>query len=293
MVGQAEDGFLRYVDSTGRGLANQGWKDSGDSMRRADGSIAPAPIALLEAQGYAVQAARGAAELLRALGEPEDEGRRWLDWADELSDRVRRRFWVGEGKQAYLAMALDADGQAVDGAGSNMGHVLETGLLTDEEVARVVRRLTAPDMLRHFGIATLSADNPAYNPVGYHTGSVWTHDTAIALRGLIATGHRAEADAVLTALQRLSTTVNHRFPELIAGDPVGERPVPYPASCRPQAWSAATAAVIATALVGLRVGADGTLDVNPSRLLPGGAELHGVRLVGEERVVPLPPQRRA
>lgn len=293
MVDEADDGFLRYVDTTGRGLANQGWKDSGDSMRRADGTVAPAPIALLEAQGYAVQAARGAAELFGVLGEPEDERRRWRDWAASLAERVRQRFWVGEGAGAYLAMALDADGQAVDGVGSNMGHVLDTGLLTDEEVARVVQRLTAPDMLRQFGIATLSADNPAYNPIGYHTGSVWTHDTAITLRGLVATGHREEADAVLTALRRLSTSLHHRFPELTAGDPVGDRPVPYPASCRPQAWSAATAAVMATALAGLRVGTDGTLDVEPSALLPGGGELHGVRFAGEERVVRIPAQRRA
>lgn len=281
MVDEAPDGFLRYVDRTGRGLANQGWKDSGDSMRRSDGSIAPAPIALLEAQGYAVQAARGAAGLLQALGEPHEEAARWTGWADALAARVRERFWMGEGEEAYLAMALDGDGKVVDGVGSNMGHVLETGLLTHDEVRRVARRLTAPDMLRRFGIATLSADNPAYNPIGYHTGSVWTHDTAIALRGLVATGHREEADAVLSALRRLSTAVLHRFPELIAGDAVGERPVPYPASCRPQAWSAATAAVMATALVGVRVGPGRVLEVTASSLLPPEWELHGMRLAGE------------
>src|SRR5690606_25164400 len=146
------------------------------------------------------------------------------------------------GPDRCLAMALDADGRQVDGVGSNMGHVLATGMLTDEECDLVVERLTAPDMLREFGIATLSADNPAYTPTGYHTGSVWTHDTAIALHGLRLRGYRDEADLLLQAMARLSSAVHHRFPELVAGDPVGQRPVPYPASCRPQAWSAASAA---------------------------------------------------
>jgi glycogen debranching enzyme len=125
--------------------------------------------------------------------------------------------------------------------------VLGTGLLTEAETLRVVRRLLKPDMLREFGIATLSADNPAYNPAGYHTGSVWVHDTAIVLHGLVRTGFEREARLVSDALMRLSSAVHHRFPELVAGDAVGSRPVPYPASCRPQAWSAASAAVLAAA----------------------------------------------
>lgn len=284
MCDDADDGFLRYLDAAGTGLSNQGWKDSGDSMRRADGAVAPAPIALLEAQAYAVEAARGAADLLEALGEDEPEV--WRTWAHDLAARVRDRFWVGKGSEAYLAMALDATGRPVDGVGSNMGHVLGTGLLTPEEERHVVDRLMRPDMLREFGIATLSADNPAYNPAGYHSGSVWTHDTAIVLHGLTRTGHREEAGRLVQALLRLSTAVHHRFPELVAGDPVGTRPVPYPASCRPQAWSAASAAVIATALVGLRVDVPGgTWSVDPSPLLPVGWALEGVRVDGEIRTL--------
>jgi len=242
-VQQSPDGLLRYLDADGHGLSNQGWKDSGDSMRHADGSVARAPIALVEAQAYAVQAARGAAELLEALGEtgPVD----WLSWAEALADRVRAHFWVGDDPyDRYLAMALDAHGTPVDGVGSNMGHALATGLLTEQEEALVAERLMRPDMLRLLGIATLSSDNPAYNPTGYHTGSVWTHDSAIILRGLALAGFAKEAERVHEALVRLSTRSGHRFPELIAGEPVGSHPVPYPASCRPQAWAAASAAVL-------------------------------------------------
>lgn len=241
-VERSPDGFLRYLDGTGQGLSNQGWKDSGDSMRRRDGTVATAPIALVEAQGYAVQAALGAADLLDALDEHGSE--KWRVWAQDLADRVRSRFWVGDGAERYLAMALDVDGAPVDGVGSNMGHTLATGMLTAPEEAQVVHRLMRPDMLRRFGIATLSADNPAYNPIGYHTGSVWTHDTAIILRGMALSGFAAEAAQVHAALVRLSARVGHRFPELVAGEPVGSEPVPYPASCRPQAWAAASAAVL-------------------------------------------------
>ncbi len=243
-VDRSPDGMLRYLDPDGKGLSNQGWKDSGDSMRHADGSIATAPIALIEAQAYAVQAANGAAELLEALDEPAT--RDWREWANQLSQRVRTRFWVEDGTGKYLAMALDAQSRPVDGVGSNMGHALATGLLTKPEEAQVAQRLMRPDMLREFGIATLSCDNPAYNPTGYHTGSVWTHDSAIILRGLALAGHTTEADRVHEALVRLSTRSHHRFPELIAGEPVGTQPVPYPASCRPQAWAAASAAVLLT-----------------------------------------------
>ncbi|ANS79125.1 amylo-alpha-1,6-glucosidase [Serinicoccus hydrothermalis] len=288
-VAASPDGFLRYLDAAGTGLANQGWKDSGDSMRRADGSIAPAPIALLEAQGYAVEAARGAADLLEALDA--GDGQPLRDWADALSGRVRERFWVGSGDEAYLAMALDRDGAPVDGVGSNMGHVLETGMLTPQEADRVVRRLLRPDLLTSFGIATLSSDNPAYNPLGYHTGSVWTHDTAIALRGLVATGHREAADQVVEGLLRLAEATGGRFPELLSGEAVGRAAAPYPAACRPQAWSAATAAAMMTAAVGL--GVDGPasaprLRTDPSPALPTGWALHGVVLAGERRTVTAP-----
>ncbi|MCH8564395.1 amylo-alpha-1,6-glucosidase [Nesterenkonia sp. LB17] len=241
-VDASPDGFLRYVDHSGKGLSNQGWKDSGDSMRRADGSIAPAPIALLEAQAYAVQAAYGAAELLDALGEPGAQG--WRAWGESLAQRVRENFWVDHDGERFLAMGLDAEGAPLDGVGSNMGHALGTGLLTKQEEDLVVERITRPDMLRRFGIGTLSAENPAYNPTGYHTGSVWVHDTAIILRGMAQGGYTQQADQVFDALVRLSARSRHRFPELIAGEPVGREPVPYPAACRPQAWSAASAAVL-------------------------------------------------
>jgi glycogen debranching enzyme len=275
------DGFLRYVDATGTGLSNQGWKDSGDAMRRRDGSIAPAPIALVETQAYAVAAATGAAQLLeQVFGEPGDALR---DWAAALTDRVRERFWVSDDTGPYLAMALDGHGRPVDGVGSNMGHVLGTGTLTAPESALVAARLSSPDLLGPFGVGTLGRANPAYNPIGYHTGSVWTHDTAISALGLVRDGHAAQATAVLRALVDAATHFDFRFPELFGGTPEADLPIPYPASCRPQAWSAASAGALVSASLGLSADAPhGRLCVEPLRPAPfGDLRVRGLRVRGE------------
>ena len=278
---ESPDGFLRYVDATGTGLSNQGWKDSGDAMRRRDGTVAEAPIALAETQAYAVAAAAGAAELVeRVFGESGDELR---TFADDLAGRVRERFWVRDDEGPYLAMALDGHGDPVDGVGSNMGHVLGTGTLRVDESALVAARLSSPDLLGPFGVSTLGRGNPAYNPIGYHTGSVWTHDTAISALGLVRDGHQAEGSAVLRALVDAATHFDFRFPELFGGDPGDVFPVPYPASCRPQAWSAASAGALVTASLGLDADAPrGRLCLAPLRPAPfGDLRVRGLQIRGE------------
>jgi hypothetical protein len=277
----SHDGFLRYVDATGTGLANQGWKDSADAMRRRDGTIATAPIALVETQAYAVSAAFGAAHLLEAVFD--EDGAELRAWAEDLVGRVRDRFWVEDAGGPYLAMALDRDGAPVDGVGSNMGHVLGTGTLTAGESALVAARLTGADLLGPFGVGTLGRANPAYNPIGYHTGSVWTHDTAISALGLARDGHAAEAAAVLRALVDAASHFEFRFPELFGGSPESGLPVPYPASCRPQAWSAASAGAVVTAALGLEADVPaGRLTVSPMRPVPfGDLRVRGLRVRGE------------
>ena len=146
-------------------------------------------------------------------------------WAVDLAGRVRSRFWVEDADGPYLAMALDRDGGPVDGVGSNMGHVLGTGTLSAEESALVAARLTGPDLLGPFGVRTLGRGNPAYNPIGYHTGSVWTHDTAICALGLARTGHTAEASRVVAALVEVAAASGYRWPELFgASEPELQAP---------------------------------------------------------------------
>ncbi|WP_022908852.1 glycogen debranching N-terminal domain-containing protein [Aestuariimicrobium kwangyangense] len=243
------DGFLEYRDESGHGLANQGWKDSGDSIRWADGSEATAPIALCEVQGYAHAAAVGAAGLLENWGD-DDAAVEWREWAEALNRRFREHFWVADDLGAYPALALDADKRPVDGVASNMGHLLGTGILTSDEARTVVDRLLHESMSSGYGIRTLSTTNAGYWPMGYHVGSVWTHDTAFIIDGMLREGFTDEAEQVAAELLRAAEGFEFRMPELYGGQPSTEifPPHPYPASCRPQAWAAASAIVVARAL---------------------------------------------
>ncbi len=245
------DGFLRYVPGTGRTLANQGWKDSHDGVRYRDGRIAVAPLALCEVQAYAYDAARRGAALLDRFGRP--GGDDWRAWADGLRARFRAAFWVEDEVGPYPAIAVDGDGQPVDGLASNMGHLLGTGLLDADESAAVADRLVRPGFASGWGLRTLSDRSGGYNPLSYHCGTVWPHDTAIAVWGLARDGHGQAAATLLEGLVRAAPTFNFRLPELFTGyDPDrAPTPVPYPSSCRPQAWAAGGAMLLARALFGI------------------------------------------
>lgn len=237
------DGFCEYRGSSGGGLANQGWKDSHDGVRWADGSLARRPLALCEVQGYAHAAAVGGAELLDAFG---GNGDRWRRWAAGLRERFRTSFWITDEFGRYPAIALDGDKRPVSGPASNMAHLLGTGLLDGAESELVARQLEDPAMDSGYGLRTLSAGTVGFNPLSYHCGSVWPHDTAIAVLGLAAEGHHERARQLAAGLLRAAPYFDYRMPELFAGTHfrAGEPPVAYPAACRPQAWSAAGSAAV-------------------------------------------------
>ena len=244
-----DSGFVRYADSSGHGLVNQGWKDSPDAVRFADGRVAAAPIALCEVQGYAHAAAVAGADLLDGFGLARSV--RWRAWAEELRARFRARFWVTDAEGPYPAMALDAAGAPADAIASNLGHLLGTGLLDGAESAVVVSRLASPTLSSGFGLRTLADSAVGFDPLSYHCGSVWTHDTAIAIGGLVRAaqdGVPGAADAarqLVDGLLDAAESFDHRLPELFSGERNrGGRVVPYPASCRPQAWAAASAVAL-------------------------------------------------
>jgi len=245
------DGLLEYVDETGHGLANQGWKDSGDSVQWRDGSLAEGPIALCEVQAYAYEAAVHGADLLDRFGR--DGGDGWRRWAAALRERFRASFWVSDADGDFPAIALDAAKRPVDTVTSNLGHLLGTGLLDEAEEARVAARLVSPELASGFGLRTLSSDSDGFWPLSYHGGSVWTHDTAIAVSGLARAGFAAEAQQLADGLLAAAPAFDYRMPELHSGDSARDvpAPVPYPASCRPQAWSAAAAVAVWAATHGV------------------------------------------
>jgi glycogen debranching enzyme len=243
IVRSGRDGFLAYIDRSGRGLANPGWKDSGDSIQWRDGTLARGPIALCEVQGYAYEAALSGAALLERFGD--DQAEELRQWAARLRTRFRDRFWVTTPEGRYPAVALDADGRAVDSLTSNIGHLLGTGILDPDEEEQIAGLLTGRSMSSGFGVRTLSTAAAGYWPLGYHVGSVWAHDSAIIAHGLWRAGRASQARTVARQLVDAAEGFGFRMPELHSGDERDGRtaPVPYPAACRPQAWSAAAAIV--------------------------------------------------
>ncbi|WP_109210282.1 MULTISPECIES: glycogen debranching N-terminal domain-containing protein [Microbacterium] len=244
------DGFLDYVDRTGRGLANQGWKDSGDSIQWRDGRLAQGPIALCEVQAYAYEAVSAGAEILEAFGDADLDPALGVPtpaelrtWAAQLRRRFADEFWVQTPEGRYPAIALDRDKRPVDTLTSNIGHLIGTGLLDADDEAHVAELLVGPTMSSGFGIRTMSTESAGYWPLSYHGGSVWTHDTAICAHGMARAGLRGPALRVVDELLSAAEGFDYRVPELHAGDAasVTSRPTAYPAACRPQAWSAAAA----------------------------------------------------
>ena len=252
------DDLISYGKGRADGLLHQGWKDSPDAIRDAEGRRVDPPIALCEVQGYAYQAAVGYAELLTALQDDKKQAQVWLDRASRIRAAFQRSFWVEEPDgRRYPAIAVDGAGRPVTGRTSNMGHLLNSGILQSEEEHRAVAEALMSDGLRTpWGIRTRSAHLAGFNPFGYHGGSVWAHDSAIAVHGLAATGFVDEAATLLDGMLDAARHFDHRLPELYAvyANSRFDRPAPYPPSCRPQAWAAAAAALLCSAM--LRVDAD-------------------------------------
>jgi glycogen debranching enzyme len=266
------DEFVVYSGDSGRGLTNQGWKDSDDAVRFANGTVAEGPVALVEVQGYVHEAALAAAELLEAF---DGEGARgWRDYAADLAARFRKRFWVSDDGGSFPALALDGTGAPVDALTSNVGHLLGTGLLDVEESELVAQRLLAPDMASGFGLRTMSRRAGGYSPLSYHCGTVWPHDTAVVARGLARAGHADAAAELAAQLLNAADGFDRRLPELFAGFGADEvaGPVPYPTSCRPQAWAAAAAVELLRVVLGVSVDVPaGVITLRPPSPSPVGA----------------------
>ncbi|HVI95045.1 MAG TPA: glycogen debranching N-terminal domain-containing protein [Anaeromyxobacter sp.] len=245
------DGLLTYERRARKGLRNQGWKDSHDGVPFASGRSADPPIALVEAQGYAVDARRRMASLHAALGRGHDAARLRAD-ADALAATIEERFWMPD-RQTY-ALALDGGGRRVDAVTSNPGHLLFSRATSDARAEKVEASLFSREMWSGWGIRTLGKGQPAYNPLSYHDGTVWPHDNALAAMGMANYGMTRSAGRVLDGLW---AAVQHfrylRLPELFCGldRMTGQFPVHYPVACSPQAWASAAFFLLVRACLGL------------------------------------------
>jgi glycogen debranching enzyme len=309
------DGFVEYCRKTSHGLANQGWKDSWDGINFADGTIAEAPIALAEVQGYVYAAYRARAQLAKHLGD-ESDAARWRKKAKQLKRDFNERFWLPD--RGWYAVGLDAQKRPIDALTSNIGHCLWTGIADKDKAPAIARELMSREMFSGWGIRTLASSMGAYNPMSYHNGSVWPHDNAICAAGLMRYGYTEHAQRITHAIVDAAASFRYRLPELYCGFDRDDfaLPVPYPTSCSPQAWAAAAPLLLLHSLLRFTPGVDTSrlwcapevpdrylpmrvsgLRVGKSRLaveigMGGGFEVTGIEPVTIE-VIPTPAPARA
>lgn len=251
----SETGYVSYHCASEKGLVNQGWKDSHDSVMHLDGTLAETPIALCEPQAYLYACWKEVAKVARLLGH-DSLAEKLTKQSQELKERFERDFWMPEEK--YLALALDKQGQQVKVIASNPGHCLFTGILDDEKSQFIADRLMSQDLHSGWGIRTLSRSTIAYNPISYHNGSVWPHDNAIIADGMRKIGRPKDVHMIMLELLEIAQfEPDFRLPELICGfDRDGSyRPIGYPVSCSPQAWAAGSIFQLIKACVNLQADA--------------------------------------
>jgi glycogen debranching enzyme len=264
------DGFVEYARHSTKGLVQQGWKDSDDSIFHADGRLAEAPIALCEVQGYVYAAKLAAAQLCLVLGDSGKAGSLQAQ-AEELREQFEKQFWCEE--LSTYALALDGRKRACQVRTSNAGHCLYTGIASQERARRVAETLLSPESFSGWGVRTVASSEVRYNPLSYHNGSIWPHDNSLVACGLAKYGFKKLAGRVLLALLDLSSMVElHRLPELFCGldRRPGEGPTLYPVACSPQAWAAAAPFLILQACLGISVDAEHQQIVFDHPYLPDG-----------------------
>jgi glycogen debranching enzyme len=247
------DGFVDYMRHGNRGLIQQGWKDSNDSVFHADGSIAMPPIALCEVQGYVYAAKLAAARIAYSMGKHE-MSMQLHNEAEQLQRQFHKAFWCDD--LSLYALALDADKQPCRVRASNAGHCLYSGIASTATASRLVDALLSPDFFNGWGIRTVAAGESRYNPLSYHNGSVWPHDNALIASGMARYGFKELAGKILLALLDVSASVElRRLPELFCGleRRNGEGPTLYPVACSPQTWSAAAGYLVVQACLGISV----------------------------------------
>lgn len=276
-------GLLDYARGQSSGLANQGWKDSEDSVFHADGRFPEGPIALIEVQGYAFAAFVAMAGLARQRGD-EPAAAHWQSRAGILQATVEQRFWMPE--QGYYGIALDGQGRLCEVRASNPGHLLYVGLVSEARAAQVTRQLLGPQFHSGWGLRTLAKGEPRYNPMSYHNGSVWPHDSALCTAGIARYGDRAGAGRLLRGAFEAAVHFDMRLPELFCGFKrgSGSPPIAYPVACLPQAWAAGSPFMLLQACLGVDIdGGRAEINVNQPRLPRGIDEirLRDLEVAGE------------
>ena len=272
------DGYIEYRkrSDSDKALDNHCWKDSSDSIQFADGRKAKPPIAVCEHQGYAYDARLRTARLLREVWDDDEEAERLEHETAQLKQRFNKDFWST--KRRHYVLALDGEKQQVDSMTSNVGHLLWSGIVDERRAGATVRRLLRDDMFSGWGVRSMSSEDAGFNPLEYHCGTVWPHDTAIVAAGMRRYGFDEEAAKLCKALLDTAEAFSNQLPEVFAGFPRDDTgvPVEYPGALKPQSWAAAAPLLAIRTLLGLDV-VDGKLRSSPIEKL----ELKGIEVRGK------------
>ena len=277
------DSFVEYARHSSGGLVQQGWKDSNDSVFHANGSLAEAPIALCEVQGYVFAAKRAAALMAAALGRSEQASALEFQ-ALSLQAKFEESFWCND--LGTYAIALDGRKRQCQVRTSNAGHCLYTGIASPERARLVAQSLLGQDLFSGWGVRTVGSKEVRYNPISYHNGSVWPHDNALIASGLSRYGFKDLASRILSGLLDVSVLVDlHRLPELFCGlhRRAGDGPTLYPVACSPQAWAAGSVFMLLEACLGISIDGRRRQIVFDSPYLPDNVNqfwIKGLDLVG-------------
>jgi glycogen debranching enzyme len=278
------DGYIEYERrNPTSGLVNQCWKDSWNSIQFADGTLAQGPIATCEIQGYAYDAQRRSARLAREVWNDTTLSDHLEQRASDLQSRFRRDFWIPE--RGCHALALDGNKRQVDSLTSNIGHLLWSGILDEGEAAATAERLLDEQLYSGWGVRTLGTHEAGYNPLGYHTGTVWPHENSLIAAGLTRYGHRSEGRTIASAILAAAPAFEHRLPEVFAGFPVAltSVPVAFPTASRPQAWAAGAPLLLLSTILDLQ-----PEDTQAEAELPEPTGQISIRRHAEQRSQPTP-----
>jgi glycogen debranching enzyme len=246
-----KDGYVEYERRQDTGLDNQCWKDSWDSIAFADGTLAPTPRATCELQGYVYDAKHRCARLAREIWGDAALAEKLDREAEELKVRFNKDFWIPD--RGFFALALDGQKRKVDSLTSNIGHLLWSGIAEEDKAASCVKHLMGDELFSGWGIRTMGSSEGSYNPIGYHVGTVWPHDSSFVAWGLRRYGYRAEAARICRAILEAADLFDGRLPEAFGGYPRTKTsyPVEYPTACSPQAWATGAPLLVLRTLLGL------------------------------------------
>ncbi|MEO3817612.1 glycogen debranching N-terminal domain-containing protein [Plantactinospora sp. B24E8] len=277
------DGYVEYATRSPQGLGNQCWRDSWNGVLFANGIVPYLPIATCELQGYSYDAKLRVAELADGpLADPA-LAQRLRTEAGALYERFNRDFWIDD-RGGYYAVGLDGDKQRIDSLTSNLGHLLWSGIVPPDRARILAHQLLSDQLFSGWGVRTTASSDPAFNPIGYHMGTVWPHDNSIIVHGLARYGFREEANRIVMAMLEAAKHSNGRLPEAFSGydRSLGRSPVQYPTACNPQAWASGAPLLFLRTVLGLDA-VDGQVRLDPvvpaplGRILLTGSNAFGKR----------------